>query len=34
MSALLITYDLNKPVQNYSPLYEKINTLASSSRGS
>ncbi|WP_454560824.1 hypothetical protein [Mycobacterium haemophilum] len=27
MSALLITYDLNKPGQNYGPLYEKIKGL-------
>ncbi len=27
MSALLITYDLNKPGQDYSDLYEKIKGL-------
>lgn len=27
MSALLITYDLNKPGQNYDKLYEKIKEL-------
>lgn len=27
MSALLITYDLNKPGQNYEELYERIKRL-------
>jgi hypothetical protein len=27
MSALLISYDLNKPGQNYDKLYEKIKSL-------
>jgi hypothetical protein len=27
MSALLISYDLNKPGQNYNKLYEKIKSL-------
>lgn len=27
MSALLISYDLNKPGQNYNELYEKIKAL-------
>ncbi len=30
MGALLITYDLNKPGQNYEALYDKIKGLGSS----
>ena len=32
MAALLITYDLNKPGQNYDSLYEKIRELGSAAR--